>query len=142
MITIIEPKEYRHDYARAVQRLTDQLTPEPMEVNREVWHQLTGRPDSHLFLLTDGEEIAGMISVGIYFSPTGGKAWIEDVVVDEAYRGRGFSKLLVEHAIRLARSQGATSLMLTSRPSRTAANRLYQKMGFVRRETNVYKMEL
>ena len=88
-----------------------------------------------------GEEIAGMLTVGIYFSPTGGKAWIEDVVVDQAFRGQGLSKLLVAHAIEFTRSQGIPSLMLTSNPKRIAANKLYQGMGFGRKETNVYRMK-
>lgn len=81
-----------------------------------------------------------MLTVGIYHSPTGGKAWIEDVVIDEAYRGKGLSKMLVRHAIDFVKSQGISALMLTSNPKRTAANKLYQTMGFEQKETNVYRM--
>ena len=73
--------------------------------------------------------------------PTGGKAWIEDVVVDETFRGQGLSKLLVAHAIEFTKSKGIPSLMLTSNPKRIAANKLYQAMGFERKETNVYRMK-
>jgi ribosomal protein S18 acetylase RimI-like enzyme len=83
-----------------------------------------------------------MLTVGIYHSPTGGKAWIEDVVVDENFRGQGLSKLLVLHAIEFVKSQHIPLLMLTSNPSRIAANKLYQSMGFERKETNVYRMIL
>lgn len=141
-ITIIEAQSYQSHYAAAVQRLTNQLTSHPVEINEASWIQMLSRDDSHLFLLLVDEEVAGMISVGIYFSPTGGKAWIEDVVVDEVYRGRGLSKCLVEHAIIFAREAGVHTLMLTSRPARIAANHLYRSMGFVQRETNVYKLEL
>ena len=70
------------------------------------------------------------------------KAWIEDVVVAPAFQGRGIGKTLVEHAIRFAASAGADLLMLTSNPSRVAANRLYQALQFERKETNVYRMKL
>lgn len=142
MITIIEPKEYQSDYAQAVQRLTNQLTSRPVVVDEAAWNRMLHRADSHLFLLLSDGVVAGMISVGLYFSPTGGKAWIEDVVVDETFRGKGLSKQLVAHAIHFARTAGANQLLLTSRPSRVAANALYQKMGFERRETNVYRLKL
>ena len=73
--------------------------------------------------------------------PTGLRAWIEDVVVDEAARGLGVAKDLNQHALALAAERGARSVDLTSRPSREAANRLYQRLGFVPRETNVYRYE-
>ena len=69
-----------------------------------------------------------------------GLDWIEDVVIDEAYRGKGLSKMLVRHAIDFVKSQGIPALMLTSNPKRTAANKLYQTMGFEQKETNVYRM--
>ena len=93
------------------------------------------------FLLAD-QEIAGMLTVGIYHSPTGGKAWIEDVVVDEKYRGQGLSKQLVTHAVRFVKEQGIPLIMLTSNPTRIAANKLYQKLGFEQKQTNVYRMNL
>ena len=71
--------------------------------------------------------------------PTGVRAWIEDVVVDEAARGHGVGAVLNEAAIAGAADRGARTLDLTSRPSREAANRLYQRLGFVPRETNVYR---
>jgi ribosomal protein S18 acetylase RimI-like enzyme len=62
--------------------------------------------------------------------------------VDEAARGQGAGEALVREAIRLARKAGARTIDLTSRPSREAANRLYERIGFVERETNVYRYEL
>ena len=124
-----------------MQRFLDQLTTNPMKLTETMFRQLIESANSHLFFLMKGEEIAGMLTVGIYFSPTGGKAWIEDVVVDQAFRGQGLSKLLVAHAIEFTRSQGIPSLMLTSNPKRVAANKLYQTMGFGRKETNVYRMK-
>mgnify|MGYP000013549106 FL=1 len=83
-----------------------------------------------------------MLTVGIYHSPTGGKAWIEDVVVDEKYRGQGLSKQQVTHAVRSVKEQGIPLIMLTSNPTRIAANKLYQKLGFEQKQTNVYRMNL
>ena len=77
----------------------------------------------------------------VFRIPTGVRAWIEDVVVDQAARGRGVGAELTNAAIRLANQHGARTVDLTSRPDREAANRLYQRLGFVRRETNVYRFE-
>ena len=141
MTEIIEIQSYSPEYHEAIQRFLDQLTTNPMTLTEEMFRQLLASPNSHLFFLMKDEQIAGMLTVGIYHSPTGGKAWIEDVVVDEAFRGQGLSKLLVAHAIEFTKSQGIPSLMLTSNPKRIAANKLYQGMGFERKETNVYRMK-
>ena len=141
MTEIIEIQSYSPEYHEAMQRFLDQLTTNPMTLTEEIFRQLLASPNSHLFFLMKDEQIAGMLTVGIYHSPTGGKAWIEDVVVDETFRGQGLSKLLVAHAIEFTKSQGIPSLMLTSNPKRIAANKLYQAMGFGRKETNVYRMK-
>ena len=141
MTRIVEIESYSAEYHEAMQRFLDQLTTNPMKLTETMFRQLIESANSHLFFLMKGEEIAGMLTVGIYFSPTGGKAWIEDVVVDQAFRRQGLSKLLVAHAIEFTRSQGIPSLMLTSNPKRIAANKLYQNMGFDRKETNVYRMK-
>ncbi len=141
MTEIIEIQSYSTEYHEAMQRFLDQLTTNPMTLTEEMFRQLLASPNSHLFFLMKDEQTAGMLTVGIYHSPTGGKAWIEDVVVDEAFRGQGLSKLLVAHAIEFTKSQGIPSLMLTSNPKRIAANKLYQAMGFGRKETNVYRMK-
>ena len=141
MTHIIEINTYSTEYHEAMQRFLDQLTTNPMTLTESMFRQLVESTNSHLFFLIKDEQIAGMLTVGIYYSPTGGKAWIEDVVVDEAFRGQGLSKLLVAHAIEFTKSQQIPSLMLTSNPKRIAANKLYQKMGFERKETNVYRMK-
>ena len=141
MTEIIKIQSYSPEYHEAMQRFLDQLTTNPMTLTEEMFRQLLASPNSHLFFLMKDEQTAGMLTVGIYHSPTGGKAWIEDVVVDETFRGQGLSKLLVTHAIEFTKSQGIPSLMLTSNPKRIAANKLYQAMGFERKETNVYRMK-
>lgn len=88
------------------------------------------------------EEIVGMATLSLCPLPTGTKAWIEDVVIDAPFRGKGLGRLLLEHLIAEARRLKAVSINLTSRPKRQAANRLYQSLGFEQRETNFYKMSL
>jgi ribosomal protein S18 acetylase RimI-like enzyme len=80
-----------------------------------------------------------MLTLITFRIPTGRRAWIEDVVVDADARGEGIGERLTEAAVDEARRRGARTIDLTSRPSREAANALYQKMGFERRETNVYR---
>ena len=141
MTNIIEINTYSAEYHEAMQRFLDQLTTHPMTLTETMFRQLIDSENSHLFFLMKEGQIAGMLTVGIYYSPTGGKAWIEDVVVDETFRGQGLSKLLVAHAIEFTQSKQIPLLMLTSNPKRIAANKLYQAMGFSRKETNVYRMK-
>ena len=82
--------------------------------------------------------IVGMLTLIVYRVPTGVRARIEDVVVDESARGRGVAVALIVRALELARSKGADGVALTSNPRREAANKLYQKVGFKKWETNVY----
>jgi ribosomal protein S18 acetylase RimI-like enzyme len=86
--------------------------------------------------------IIGSMTLVVFRIPTGIRAWIEDVVVDGDARGRGVGEALNRRAIEVARSRGAKTVDLTSRPSREAANRLYQRIGFVARETNVYRFDI
>jgi ribosomal protein S18 acetylase RimI-like enzyme len=90
----------------------------------------------------DNKDIAGMLTIATCKTPTGIKVWIEDVVVDEAQRGKGYGEKLIQYAINYSRSLGTKEIGLTSRPSRIAANRLYQKLGFIQYNTNVYKYQL
>lgn len=142
MTEIIEIKDFLPAYMEPIQRLLDQLTTRPVTLTESLLREIISQENTHLFLLLKEKEIAGMLTVGIYYSPTGGKAWIEDVVVDKAHRGEGLSKLLVAHAIGFVKSRRIPLLMLTSNPSRIAANRLYQSLDFERKQTNVYRMKL
>jgi len=83
--------------------------------------------------------IVGTLTLVVFRIPTGLRAWIEDVVVDESARGRGVGEALTMAAIGLAAGAGARTVDLTSRPTREAANRLYRRLGFELRETNVYR---
>ncbi len=127
----------------AIQHFIDLLVTTPYMASNETLTALVESENSHLFLAYDEvENIIGMLTVGIYYSPTGKKAWIEDVVVDDTVRGKGIGEKLVQHAIEFAKTKQVNLLMLTSHPSRIAANKLYPRVGFNKRETNVYKMSL
>ena len=139
---IIEVNEFATEYLDAVQQLVRLLSAEPLQFTETDFKALLASGNSHLFLLQDENHIAGMATAGLYRSPTGMKAWIEDVVVNEAYRRKGFGRMLTRHAIDYAKSQQPDLLMLTSNPSRIAANSLYQAIGFEQKETNVYRMKL
>lgn len=127
---------------QAIKKLLQQLTTRDVKFSVEEYIKQLESPNSPLFLLSDNNNVIGMLTIGLYFSPTGSKAWIEDVVIDNAYRGCGLGKKLVSYAIDYCKSQGIETLMLTSNPSRIAANSLYCTLGFKIKETNVYKMNL
>jgi ribosomal protein S18 acetylase RimI-like enzyme len=89
-----------------------------------------------------GGPILGALTLVIFQTPTKTHAWIEDVVVDEANRGQGIGAELSRAAIQRATERGAASVNLTSRPAREAANRLYLKLGFELRQSNLYRLKL
>lgn len=97
---------------------------------------------SVLFFARVEGKIVGSLTLATFRIPTGLRAWIEDVVVDSSARGHGVGEALNTAAIEEARVRGAVTVDLTSRPSREAANRLYQRLGFVQRETNVYRYNI
>lgn len=139
---VFSPTTYEAVHYEAIARLLGQLTTRDITFTPDAYRQLIGSPCSRLFLLQHHEGIAGMLTVGKYISPTGSKAWIEDVVVDEPWRGSGFGRLLVEHAINHCKEEKIDTVYLTSTSKRIAANKLYQSMGFVHKDTNMYKLEL
>lgn len=96
----------------------------------------------HLLAAIDNDEILGSLTLAIYHIPTGKKAIIEDVVVDNDARGRGLASHLMNRGIEIARENGARKIELTSNPTRIAANKMYLKLGFKLRETNFYRLDL
>ncbi|MBM3730782.1 MAG: GNAT family N-acetyltransferase [Actinobacteria bacterium] len=95
-----------------------------------------------MFIARVEGRIVGSLTLVMFRIPTGVRAWIEDVVVDDSARGHGLGGALSRAALDFAKQHGAITVDLTSRPSREAANRLYQRIGFVARETNVYRYTL
>ena len=127
----------------AVLKLLPQLVSDSKSLTEDHFRRILKSEKTHFFIAElDNKQIVGMLTIGTYDIPSGTKVWIEDVVVDESQRGKGIGKDLTLFAIGFAKSLGADSVELTSRPSRIAANRLYKKLGFVLRETNVYRYTL
>ena len=130
-------------------RLLPQLSRSAAPMSEADVKRFLSQSSVHLFVFraetadADGNNpILGMLSLATFEIPTGVRAWVEDVVVDEAARGQGAGLALVEAAIEHAKTVGARTVDLTSRPTREAANRLYQRAGFQLRETNVYRVTL
>ncbi len=90
----------------------------------------------------DDDRIVGVSTLAVFPIPTARRAWVEDVIVDESVNGQGIGRQLTEAMLDRARELGCATVDLTSRPSREAANHLYKKVGFVERETNVYRKTL
>lgn len=138
---ITQATHYSEPLRQRLEELLNQLTPQPSTLSEQTLRAVLDDSASRLYLLEEENRVVGMLTLGIYHSPTGSKGWIEDVVVDDACRGRGYGRMLVAHAIKEAKKAGVAQLMLTSNPLRVAANKLYQAMGFERKETNCYKMD-
>lgn len=97
----------------------------------------------HLYVIHDGEgRIIGCATLCVFHSPTGTKASIEDVVVSSAYRGQHLGKQLMEYVLEQAKAFAPIELHLTSNPMRVAANKLYQSIGFQKKETNCYRLSI
>jgi ribosomal protein S18 acetylase RimI-like enzyme len=123
----------------AMDRLVPQLSKSNPPPSDEALREMIDSDASILFMARDETGVLGTLTLILFRIPTGVRAWIEDVIVDEDARGKGVGRILNEVAIEHAFAQGAITVDLTSRPSREAANRLYQRIGFVQRDTNVYR---
>jgi ribosomal protein S18 acetylase RimI-like enzyme len=135
--------EATDELLQALQRLIPQLTQNNPAPSLGDLKALVASEASALFIARDESgRIMGAGNVSIYRVPTGVRAIIEDVIVDGAARGQGIGEALVQRLLEEARERGAPAVTLTSNPRREAANRLYQRMGFVRRETNAYVYKL
>lgn len=145
-IEIEVAREVTPELMSAMDRLIPQLSKSnPPPTEEELAAIVTSRA-SVMFIARDTErtddQIVGSLTLALFRIPTAMRAWIEDVVVDESARGQGVGDALNRAALLEARKAGAKTVDLTSRPSREAANRLYQRIGFVQRDTNVYRFAL
>ena len=141
-VQVTQVTELTEELYMACQRLVPQLTHNNPPPTREQLAEMLGSAASYLFTARDsefGDEIIGLATLVLYRVPTGVRGYIEDVVVDEKARGRRIGEVLTCACLERAELAGAPQVMLTSNPGRTAANRLYQRMGFAQRRTNVYK---
>jgi ribosomal protein S18 acetylase RimI-like enzyme len=126
----------------AMNRLIPQLSNSNPPPDRSALEEIVASDSSILIAAFIDGVIVGSLTLITFSIPTGKRAWIEDVVVDENYRNTGIGEALNQEAINIARRLGAKTVDLTSRPSREAANRLYSRLGFVQRKTNIYRFEI
>jgi ribosomal protein S18 acetylase RimI-like enzyme len=125
--------------AAAFTRLIPQLSSTSAVPDVEALRRIVQFPGNRLLVARDGDQVVGTLTLVLFPIPTGLRARIEDVVVDEAARGRGVGEALTREAVRLADEAGARTVDLTSRPGRGAAVRLYQRVGFEERPSRVYR---
>ena len=130
------------DVLAACHRLIPQLSSSSAPISAQELEEIIESDTTVLFAARSGQEIVGLLTLAIFRIPTGVRAWIEDVVVDSQARGKGVGDALNRAALAEAERRGAKTVDLTSRPSREAANRLYQRLGFKQRDTNVYRYDL
>jgi ribosomal protein S18 acetylase RimI-like enzyme len=142
-VKVEEASAVTDDLVAAFARLIPQLSRSAPAPTRDELAAIATSPATALLIARDDAgAIVGSLTLALFRIPTGVRAWIEDVVVDESARGTGVGEALNREALRLAAEAGAVTVDLTSRPSREAANRLYKRLGFVERATNVYRFEL
>ena len=143
MVTIRVAENADAELVEAYQRLIPQLSSSsPAPTEDELAAIIESDSATMLVAEDEGGTILGSMTLVVFRIPTGVRAWIEDVVVDTEARGMGIGQALNEYAINLAEQAGAKTIDLTSRPSRESANRLYKRLGFVARETNVYRYSI
>jgi ribosomal protein S18 acetylase RimI-like enzyme len=126
----------------ALRRLLPQLSRSAPPLTETALAEVVASPVTRLLLARTDSDVIGSLTLVVFRIPTGVRAWIEDVVVDESARGHGVGEALTAEALSRAREAGARTVELTSRPSRQAAHRLYRRLGFEIRDTNVYRFEL
>ncbi len=142
MITVEEATVVTEGLVEAMRRLVPQLSRSSPPPDATMLQRIVDSDSSLLFVALDDDAIVGSLTLVIFVIPTGTRAWIEDVVIDESARGKGVGTTLNSVALARAAAEGARTVDLTSRPAREAANRLYRRLGFVKRDTNVYRFEL
>jgi len=127
------------EVVEAFARLLPQLSTTAPPLDAAALAAIVAAPASTVLLARLDGRIVGTLTLVMFPTPTGIRAWIEDVVTDESARGQGVGKALTLAALELARAGGARTVDLTTRPAREAAGRLYERVGFERRESRVYR---
>ncbi len=153
VLHISEAHDVTDELVDAIARLLPQLSRSAPAPDAVILEEMVRSPAIHLLVAretlggdagggSDAGPIVGTLTLALFRIPTGVRAWIEDVIVDESVRGQGGGEALSRYALDLARQAGARTVELTSRASREAANRLYVRIGFQVRDTNVYRYDL
>jgi ribosomal protein S18 acetylase RimI-like enzyme len=139
-VTVEVLSEVTSEAVEAFGRLLPQLSASAERLDAAALGAIVAAQSSIVLMArTADQRIAGVLTLVMFSIPTGQRARIEDVVVDEAARGQGIGEALTLEALRLARQAGVRNVDLTSRPSRQAAGRLYQRLGFEERDSRIYR---
>lgn len=125
----------------ACHQLIPQLSSSAQPITVSELAEIINSDSTLMFVARIDNKIVGLLTLAIFRIPTAVRAWIEDVIVDSSARGHGVGEALNHAAIAEAKRRGAKTVDLTSRPSREAANKLYKRLGFVERDTNVYRFD-
>ena len=142
-ITVEICQQITDEVTAAFERLVPQLSSSARVPSRSELNEIAA--NESLLIARDSDQdnlIVGSLTLVTFRIPTGVRAWIEDVVVDEAARGKGAGEALTRRALERAAELGSKTVDLTSRPTREAANRLYQRVGFELRHSNLYRYNL
>jgi ribosomal protein S18 acetylase RimI-like enzyme len=142
IMEIYEAKEVTDELVEAFQRLVPQLSTTAKAPGRKELQEIVDSPAVLLFMVREDGKIIGSLSLIVFRVPSGVRAWIEDVIVDESMRGRGIGEAVTRVALDRAKELGVKTVDLTSRPAREAANRLYVRVGFELRNTNTYRYKI
>lgn len=137
---IREVKESTDSIVSSMKDLLSQLTSTSIDFNSSALDEILNSISTKLFVALVEHNIVGTYTLVIFRIPTGATARIEDVVVEEKWRGKGIGKKMMKHAIELVKKEGIFKIELTSHHSRIEANKLYQSLGFEQIETNVYRL--
>ncbi len=141
-VTVEIAVEVTEELVTSLNQLLPQLSSNAGPLSAAEVEALVTSPATVVFVARDDGRIVGSLTLVVFSIPTGLRAWIEDVVVDEPARGKGVGEALTNAAIEESRRRKVRSIDLTTRPSREAANRLYARLGFELRQTNVYRFSV
>ncbi|MGN6799061.1 MAG: GNAT family N-acetyltransferase [Gaiellaceae bacterium] len=130
--------EPANDVLEALARLLPQLSPGLVGPSHEQLAEIVSAPGTVLLIARDDDQVVGTLTLLLYRLPAGFRGWIHDVVVDEEARGHGVGEALTLEALAIASAGGVERVDLTTRRHREAAHRLYERLGFVQRESDVY----
>jgi ribosomal protein S18 acetylase RimI-like enzyme len=136
--------EFSPEVADAVRSLVKQLVSDDRSLTEAEFKEMIEPKQNFLFIAREvsTNKIAGVVMISIYRIPDSKKVYLDDIIVDEHFRGRGVATQLLEKVIATGKEHNAEYVLLTSNPNRIAGVKLYEKLGFKKRETNVYRLEL
>jgi ribosomal protein S18 acetylase RimI-like enzyme len=143
-IIIEQVKEFSPEVVEAISGFTRQLGDSNQEFTDQTLREIIASEQSYLFIARDVSirAIAGMIMLSVYRIPYTKKAYADDLFIGERFRHRGIGTMLMQKVVAVAKENHAAYIEFTSSPHRIAGNSLYKKLGFTKRDTNVYRLQL